>query len=105
MQAGLLKHIITIEQPVITVDEYGANTLTWQKYKTTRASAKVETGGRTNENNEIIFAYSVRFTIRYYHDITEDMRIIWNNRKYRILGIFPDHDIQRIIIDTELINE
>ena len=107
MQAGLLRHTILFQKPEFIKDEFGSNSLVWNDFKTTRASAKInEAGGRTNENNEIIYAYSVRFSIRYFHeDIDEKMRIIWKNRKYRIIGIFPDHEIQRIVIDTELINE
>lgn len=105
MQAGLLKSIITIEKPVLTVDDYGSETLTWEVLKTTRASAKRESGNRVNSNNEIIHDYSVTFSIRFYHDIDESCRIIWNDKKYRILSIFPDRDIQRIVINAELINE
>lgn len=106
MESGLLRHIIEIQTPVIEKDEYGANTLVWQTLKKTRAAAKIENGNRVNENNEIVFAYQVRFSVRYYHqDIKETDRIIFNNKKYRILAIFPDNQLQRIIIDTELINE
>lgn len=105
MQAGLLKHIITFEQPVVIEDDYGANSVEWQFYKTTRASVKEESGNRANENNEIVFNYNVKFTVRHFHNLSENMRIIWKNRKYRILNIFPDDNIQRIEITTELINE
>ena len=106
MLSGILKNIIEIEHPVIKSDGYGANTLVWEKLKTTRASATIQTGNRTNENNEIFFGYQVRFIVRYYHkNITEKCRIIWNNKKYRILSIFPDTNKQLIMIDTELINE
>lgn len=106
MEAGSLKYNIEIETPVINIDEYGANSLVWEKLKSTRASANIENGSRVNENNEIVYAYNVRFSIRHYHtDVTENCRILWNNKKYRILGIFPDSTLQRIIIDTELINE
>lgn len=106
MLSGILKTIIDVEQPVVKSDDYGANSLVWEKLKTTRASATIQTGNRTTENNEIVFGYQVRFLVRYYHkDITEKCRIIWNNKKYRILSIFPDSNTQRIIIDTEMINE
>lgn len=107
MQAGLLKHSILFQKPEFIKDEFGSNSLIWKDFKKTRCSAKInETGGKTNENNEIIYAYSVRFSIRYFHnDIDEKMRIIWKNRKYKIIGIFPDQDIQRIVIDAELIND
>ena len=105
MIAGNLNEIIKIEKPEIITDDYCANSLFWVMHKETRASVKIDNGNRVNENNEIVYAYSVTFSIRYYHEISEDMRIIWKNRKYRITSIFPDRNIQRIVITTELINE
>jgi len=53
----------------------------------TRAKVSYSSGNRANENNEIVFAYEVLFTMRIYHQISERMRIIWKNREYRILSI------------------
>ena len=53
----------------------------------TKARITYGSGNRANENNEIVFAYEVIFTIRIYHQIREDMRIIWKGKKYRILSI------------------
>lgn len=106
MQAGLLNRIITIEKPVLTVDEYGSETLKWELLKTTRASVKIDSGNRVNSNDEIIHNYSLTFSIRYYHkDVDENCRIIFNNLKYRIISIFPDSNIQRLQITAEKINE
>lgn len=106
MLAGLLEHRILVEKPELITDEYGAETTVWEILKQTRSSVKIDSGSRTNENNEIFHDYKVTFTVRYYHtDITEDCRIIWKGKKYRILNIFPDQHIQRILISTELINE
>ena len=58
-----------------------------------------------NENNEIVFAYEVIFTVRIYLQITERMRIIWEGRKYRILSIELSKQIQKLTIRAELINE
>ena len=106
MIAGTLKDIISIEEPIVVKDEFGANKLVWEKaIKRTRAKVSYRSGSRTNENNEIIFAYEVDFTIRIYHQVTENMRIIWKNKKYRILSLEPDKAKQQITIRTELVNE
>lgn len=106
MVAGTLKEIISVEKPIEIRDEFGANKLIWEKViPRTRAKVTYSNGNRVNENNEIIFAYDVIFTIRIYHHIDEYMRIIWKNKKYRILSLEPDKTKQQITIRAELINE
>nr|WP_244668142.1 hypothetical protein [Phocaeicola vulgatus] len=43
--------------------------------------------------------------MRLYHKVNEQMRIIWNGNKYRILSINRELYKQSITIVTELINE
>ena len=106
MRAGLLNNIISVEKPEVISDEFGANSLKWvQHIPKTRAKVTYSSGSRTNENNEITFAYEVVFTIRIYHKVDERMRIIWEGKKYRILSIEEDRTLQQLTIKTELINE
>lgn len=106
MRAGLLKYDISVEQPISRQNEYGANYTEWETFiGKTKAEVTYSNGNRRNENNEIIFAYEVVFTVRIYHQINERMRIIWKNKKYRILSIEENRERQSLTIKTELINE
>lgn len=105
MIAGKLQDIITIQKPTIVQNEYGANSTVWNDYLTTKAQVTYNNGNRVNENDEIVFVYEIIFTVRIYHQIDEQMQIIWNNKKYRILSIEPDRDKQKQIIRAELIND
>ena len=105
MRAGDLKYVITIQQPITVQNEYGANGIDWKDVISTRAKAEQNSGNRQNENNEIVHTYTITFTIRYYHNITDDMRIIWNGNKYRILSINKEIYKQSATIITELIND
>lgn len=87
MRAGLLNRIISIEQPSVGREEYGATTRNWEHLCKTRSKVTYSSGSRLNENNEIVFAYEVIFTIRIYHKVNERMRIKYNGRYYRILSI------------------
>lgn len=87
MRAGLLTEVVSVEQPIVVTDDFGANSIKWMPIIDTRAKVSYSSGNRANENNEIVFAYEVLFTVRIYHQINERMRIIWKNRKYRILSI------------------
>lgn len=105
MRAGDLKYVITIQQPITVQNEYGANGIDWKDVISTRAKADYNSGNRQNENNEIVHNQTITFTIRYYHNIKDDMRIIWNGNKYRILSINKEIYKQSATIITELIND
>lgn len=105
MNAGVLNNIITIQEPTVIQNEFGANAIEWTDLITTRAQVTYNSGSRVNENNEVIFNYEKIFTIRVYHQINERMRIIWEGKKYRILSIEEDKHKQKLTIRTELINE
>ena len=102
MRAGLLLESIKIQKPTVAVDGYDVK---WNDYIETRANVTYQSGNRVNDNNEVTFAYQVSFTVRLYHDIDERMRIIYRNKKYRILSIELSKQIQKLTIRAELINE
>lgn len=105
MNGGRLKEVIVIQRPTITKDEFGANRVEWKDIISTRSDVQFDNGSRAKENGEIVFNYTKVFTIRIYHDVDEKDRILWNNKKWRILSIEPDKDQQKQTIRTELINE
>ncbi len=65
----------------------------------------VNSGNRINQNSEIINTYNVSFLIRLYHNVDESDRIIYDNKKYRIISIYKDLAKQSKTIIGELINE
>lgn len=106
MRAGLLTETVKVEKPVIVTDEFGASYTKWETFiGKTKAQVTYSSGNRAIENNEIIFAYEVIFTMRIYHQINERMRIIWKSKKYRILSIEENKALQSLTIKAELINE
>ena len=87
MRAGQLTEKITLQEATISTNSYGANDLVWNDVLTTRANVIYQNGNRINDTNEITFAYTVTFVIRSYHKINERMRILYNDKLYRILSI------------------
>ncbi len=65
----------------------------------------INSGNRINQNNEIVNTYNVSFLIRLYHNVNESDRIIYDNKKYRIISINKDSAKQSKTIIGELINE
>lgn len=105
MRAGLLTQSIIIQEPEAVKDGYGANTVEWKDIISTRSQVTFNSGNRQNQNNEIVHAYTITFTIRLFHPVNENMRIIWKGKKYRILSINTDTFKQSNTIISELINE
>lgn len=108
MRAGLLTETISIYQPYNRDTKYGKSTKTdYVPYiKETRARVINQRGSRTNENNEVLLAYTVTFIIRGYHKIDDYMRIKWKGNFYRILNIMlPTFNYNEIQIDAELVKE
>ncbi len=105
MRAGLLTEQITFQVSEVVKDSFGATVRQWRNILTTRANVTYDSGYRANENNEIVYGNSITFTARYYHQITEQMVIMWHGKKYRILSINREKQKQNVTIKTELINE
>lgn len=106
MRAGLMTHIIRVEKLNSDKSEYGSSSKRWETFiGKTRAEVKFENGDYVNQVNEMVHTQKVIFTVRIYHQITPDMRIVWENRKYRILFLEPNKKLQSLTIKAELINE
>lgn len=106
MNAGLLNEYITIEKLEIENNEdFGSQESAYTDYLITKARVIYNTGNKTNDNNEVFFTSSVTFEIRLYNEVDESMRISFKDKKYRILSIIPDKHTQKLIIQTELIND
>lgn len=106
MQAGRLNEKISVERQTNSQTSSGfMRSDEWQTVIETRAEVKYQSGGRTDDNGELFFARDILFMVRFYHDIRNLDRIVWKDKKYRILEIEEQREIQRKIIRTELINE
>lgn len=103
MRAGLLTDPVTFRRAIITKNQYGQEETDWIDCISTRANVRFNSGSRVTENNEIINTYTVTFTVRYYHNIDEFMRILWKGKTYRILSI--EEDKTKLTIIGELVNE
>lgn len=105
MRAGLLTEVITIQKPVTRETKYSGNEVDYEDYITTRADVVHDSGRRGILADEIVYTYSVRFIIRFYHEITSDMIIIHKGVRYRITDINPEKRKQSITITGEVWNE
>ena len=105
LRAGLLNEYITFRKRVITRDDFGEQSSVWQNVISTRARVVRISGNRTMENNEVWHPTSLQFIIRSYHNIDNEMEIVYNGNRYNIVFIDVQRTNQLTTITAELINE
>lgn len=105
MNAGSLKYLITIQEPITTRNEFGSQEVKWKDVVNTRAEVIYNRGNRQSDGLEVYYDYTPTFRIRYYHNINDYMRIKYEGKYYRILSVQKELLTQSVTIITELINE
>lgn len=105
MRAGLLKDFVKIETPVRTATRYGSQETTWSEYWSGRAWVRFSSGTQVVENGETFNRVTKKVTIRYKTDVQSKMRLVINEKKYRILSIDESRSDQSTTLTVELINE
>ena len=106
MEAGKLTERITIQRPETVRDVYGSTTTAWTDVVSNLpAAVNYVRGDRESDNEEIFHGRGTTFSIRWRGSVNEEMRIIWDNLKYRILSIDRRTHRREYLIRTELINE
>lgn len=105
MYAGILNKKVDFYKPQITRDELGQQVTTFTLDFTTRASLRPISGQRTITNKETFVEYSQIWTVRKYHEFDENHQIYYKDKKYRILYIDDDEQINCKRVYTQLINE
>lgn len=87
MNIGDLRHRITFQKLISTVNENGFKTEDWQDYKTIWASVSNLTGKEYYQAAAIQAEKTVKFKVRYFEDIDTSMRILFKDSKYNINSI------------------
>lgn len=105
MRAGLMRYRITFQRQVSSETAYSDSEPTYDDCFTTWADIRHNSGNRSIEANEIVNPFTVKITIRYYHQVDYGMTIKHGDVRYRILNINPERSKNCITITAEVINE
>ncbi|WP_394870315.1 phage head closure protein [Clostridium butyricum] len=84
---GELKHRITFEKLITVVNENGFETEEWKEYKVVWAKVSNLSGREYFQAATINKEKIVKFLVRFFENITEDMRIRFDERQYDIVAI------------------
>ena len=84
MTGGNLDRRITIQEKTEVVASNGQRTLTWSTLISTWANPVEKDGQEKTDNNNRSTKRMVNFRIRYRSTITNEMRVLWEGKYYKI---------------------
>ena len=87
MNIGRLDRKIVIEAPTESTNTSGEWIQTWSTYHTAFANVQKAGGTETLQADKTTATNKVRFKVRFFAGITEDMRIVYNGAYYDITEI------------------
>lgn len=87
MRTEEFKHKITFQKLSITTNENGFEVEEWQDFITCWAKVENLRGREFFAAEAVQAEKTVKFTIRYLQDLTEDMRILFEDKQYNITFI------------------
>lgn len=86
MDAGELRHRITLQQKTVARDAMGGEIETWNDIATVWASKAHQTSREFFAAQKINAEITVLFIIRYRRNVDTKMRVIFSGKTYDILG-------------------
>jgi len=84
MRGGMLDRRITIQGKTEVVSSNGQRTLTWSTFISTWSNPVEKDGYEKTDNSNRSTERKVHFRIRYRSDVTNEMRVIWEGKYYKI---------------------
>ncbi len=84
MNAGKLRHQVTIKKPIETQNSYGEPEVRWQDIATVWAQVEPLRGREYFASKQMVAEVEVRITIRYRSDVTAKMKIAKGTDEYLI---------------------
>lgn len=96
MDAGKLRHRITIQKRVNEQEKSGQEVERWTDLCTVWAQVKCTNSGYADTEGVVRYDSVFRFYIRWRSDITAGMRIKWKNRIFEMTGPPADWESEKI---------
>jgi len=87
LQAGDLRHVISIQQNRRTFDANGDPTTSWTTIATRRAEIKPFGGVEQDNTGKYAGVTHIRMRLRYYAGLTPAQRIVHDSRNFEIVSV------------------
>lgn len=103
MQAGKLRHRVTIQQPTSVTDSYGGQSQTWSDVATVWASVEPLSGNERWRAQQVQPGISHKVTLRYRAGINSSMRIVHEARNLNIDAVLntDERNIELVLMCME----
>lgn len=105
MKAGTIQYPIDIYKPFVEKNEFGDQITVYKKAIHTRSKIVYDGGGRTNDEGDMTYIYTITFEVRRYHKISEYDQVHYMDKKFIILSIEHNKKEQKQVLVCQLINE
>lgn len=99
MEAGKLRHRVTIQDKTVTQDAYGAEVITWTTVATVWAAVEPLAGREFLEGRALDAEVSTRIRIRYRTGLVmhPEMRVVWGSHTYDVAAVIEKRSERREI--------
>lgn len=92
LDAGTLRHRVTLQRPTVIVSPYGERTTSWIDFDECWASFTPLSVRDFVAQSGVQEQVVARVVIRYRDDVDATMRVIHRGKTYNIQGVLPDPD-------------
>lgn len=90
MNAGTLRHRVTIQRKTVTRDSYGGETVTWTDVATVWAMVKPIGGREYYGAGQTLAESTYTVTMRYRADVIPAWRLEYGTRVFDVQAVVPD---------------
>ena len=98
MNAGRLRHRVTVEQPVVSSDGYGGNTVSWAIFATVWAAVEPLSGREYFQAQQAQATVTHKVAMRYIPGVTPRMRIKHGSRYLNIISAIDTDERHRELV-------
>ena len=98
MQAGKLRHRVTIQSPIVTKNTRGVDTITgWNDVATVFAEVRSVAGREQAANEQITPLATHQVIIRYRSGLTTKHRLKWGARYFGVASVLEPDNRMRLL--------
>lgn len=95
MEAGKLRHRVTIQSKSATQNSYGEEVITWSTLATVWAAVEPLSGREWLEGRQVTAEVTTRIRIRRRGDVTPEMRVVYGSKTYDIMAVIEIEEQRR----------
>lgn len=105
MKAGILRESISIYKPKVIKTDFGSIKYEYEYWKDIRCKVYHLSGNKQENDYEVFYSKNLRFIVRNYNQLEENMRIKYEGKFYDIESIIPNKYYNDKEVNATLVND